>query len=671
MHPGRCLVSAGKNEFNIIENLSGSLVTSMMEALQKNSRCLLICFMLLLVTLLTYRQVMDHEFINYDDGEYVAENPQVQAGLTAQGGKWAFTTFHAGNWHPLTWLSHMLDCQLFGLKPAGHHGMNLFLHIASTLLLFLVFHRMTKALYQSAFVAALFALHPLHVESVAWVAERKDVLSACFWMLTMGAYAYYAERPDIRRYLPVLLFFVLGLLAKPMLVTLPFVLLLMDYWPLGRLQPLKPLAPVPIPASAKNPPPKKKKGAKNHPQDAAPATKAVAPYQWSLIRFLVWEKIPLFILSAISCVITFSAQQKGGAVALLELLPLSARLGNVLLSYVGYIGKMIWPVNLAVFYPYPFWKQLWPFFGAALILVLITILVIKEAKRFPYLAVGWFWFTGTLVPVIGLVQVGMQAMADRYTYIPIVGLFIMAAWGAPELLKKWQHGKTLLTATAVIILLACTIVTYRQLPHWQDSIALFRHALSVTKDNDTAHNNLGTALRKQGNIEEAIGHYRAVIRINQNDGQAHNNLGNALFMQGQNREAEFHLREALRINPKDAKACYNLGVVMSSQNRTEDAISLLREAISINPDLIEAHFNLGDILAKQGIITEALTHFAAVIRLNPNDEKAYNNMGRALLAQGRIEEAIAYFQSALRIQPELKLAQDNLNEALRLQTLKK
>ena len=381
----------------------------MTDTIQKKGR-LWICLLLALVTLAVFRQVTDHEFINYDDTRYVTENPQVQAGLTLQGIKWAFTTFHAANWHPLTWLSHMLDCQLFGLQPAWHHGMNLLFHIANALLLFLVLHRMTKALWQSAFVAALFALHPLHVESVAWVAERKDVLSTFFWILTMGAYAHYVARPGIRRYLPVLMFFILGLMSKPMLVTLPFVLLLLDYWPLGRLQPA---ADTPSASGQMNPGRKKRKAARGYTQDVTQHNAPGFPYPWPVIRSLVWEKVPLFAFSAVSSVITFYAQQKEGAMSSLHFLPLDTRIGNALVSYVSYMVKLIWPRNLAVIYPYPVSLPVWGVFGAALVLVMITILVLWGVKRFPYLVFGWFWFLGTLVPVIGLVQVGWQAMADR------------------------------------------------------------------------------------------------------------------------------------------------------------------------------------------------------------------------------------------------------------------
>ncbi len=678
---------------------------------------MLICLLLVLVTLATFRQVKDHAFINFDDQEYVYENPQVQAGLTFQGIKWAFTTSHAANWHPLTWLSHMLDCQLFGLKPAWHHLMNLFFHIASTLLLFLVLNRMTKAVYQSAFVAALFALHPLHVESVAWVAERKDVLSAFFWMLTMGAYAHYAERPAIRRYLLVLLFFVLGLMSKPMLVTLPFVLLLMDYWPLGRLQPVKPVASASITLSPSKKPGQKKRKNKNHPHPSLPhrggGIKGVEhflinnaaqdkttglPYQWSIIRFLVLEKVPLFILTAISCVITSYAQKKGGAMAPLQELPLDTRMGNALLSYVSYIGKMIWPQNMAVFYPYPFVQPLWQVFGAALILVLITVMVIGRAKQFPYLAVGWFWFMGTLAPVIGLVQVGRQAMADRYTYIPFIGLFIMVAWGLLELLKKWRFQKAVIALSAGVILLACTIVTYIQLQYWRDSITLFRHALIVTKDNDVAHNNLGDAFRKKGNIEEAISHYREAIRINPDYRQAHNDMGTALLEKGNIEEALshyqeairidpnygdayynmgealfkhgdisgslFYLREALRIAPDDADTHYNIANVLLSQGKADEAIVHLKEALRIKPDHIGAHNNLGIALASQGQIGEAIAHFTEAVRINPNDEMSYNNMGKALFSQGRIGDAIASFRTALRLKPDFAEAHYNLGAIL-------
>lgn len=371
---------------------------------------LLISLFLVMAILAVYLQVRNHDFINFDDDLYVTINPHVQAGLTLDSITWAFTSTRASNWHPLTWLSHMLDCQIYGMNPGQHHLTNVLFHILNTLLLFFVFMRMTKDLWQSGFVAALFALHPLHVESVVWLAERKDVLSTFFWMLTLWSYVRYVERSGLNRYLPVLFFFILGLMAKPMLVTLPFVLLLLDYWPLKRFR----------------------LGSSEDGQDCRPE------------RFylgFIWEKIPLFLLSAGSSVITYMVQKSSGAVSTLAVIPVHVRIANAIVSYVSYIGKMIWPHNLTILYPYLKSIIYWQVVGAGLLLAVITVVVFRMMKTKPYVAVGWFWFLGTLVPVIGLVQVGLQAMADRYTYVPLIGLFIMVAWGVPDILGKWRYKK--------------------------------------------------------------------------------------------------------------------------------------------------------------------------------------------------------------------------------------
>ncbi len=454
------------------------------EQQRTKKRLLIISLLLIIATFMAFWQVTHCDFINFDDPEYVTDNRHVQDGLTVEGILWAFTTGHAANWHPLTWISHMVDVQLFGLQPGWHHLTNLLFHLANTLLLFLVLNRMTKALWQSAFVAALFALHPLHVESVAWVAERKDVLSTFFWMLTMGMYVSYVARPGLTRYLTLLLCFALGLMAKPMLVTLPFVLLLLDYWPLQRLEQKKPPQEVRKPLS---------KDKKRTPPVKAP----VQPVDhWPLIRPLLTEKIPLFVLAVLSSIVTYLVQHHGGAVESLEAFPPSARVANAFVSYSTYMVKMLWPTNLAVFYPHPRWWPLWQVLGSVVLLIAITVLAIRGAKKRPYAAVGWLWYVGTLVPVIGVVQVGSQAMADRYTYIPLVGLFIIVAWAVPELLKKWPYRKEALIVLSALCLLCLFLVTWRQVGYWRNSIALYDHALEVTDANSLIHNNRGTAYSK-------------------------------------------------------------------------------------------------------------------------------------------------------------------------------
>ncbi|MBM4272580.1 MAG: tetratricopeptide repeat protein, partial [Deltaproteobacteria bacterium] len=589
------------------------------------------------------------------------------------GLKWAFTTSHASNWHPLTWLSHMLDVQLFGMRPGWHHLMNLFFHVANTLLLFLILHRMTKAIWQSAFVAALFALHPLHVESVAWIAERKDVLSTTFWILTMGAYVHYVEQPRLSRYLLIMILFILGLMAKPMLVTLPFVLLLMDFWPLGRFYVEKQReAGGVLTAPPEN---RKRKKKKTNESQKKGITGAGEPetqeIRWSVLRPLIVEKIPLLVLSAVSSIITLYVQQIKGAISSLQLLSLDTRIENSLVSYVSYIGKMIWPQNLAVFYPHPGMLPPWQVLGAGAILAGITFITIGNIKRFPPVTVGWLWYLGTLVPVIGLVQVGMQAMADRYTYIPFVGLFIIVAWGVPGLLQKWQRRKAIIVLSASTTLIALIVSTSLQLHHWHDSITLFTRAIDVTRHNAIAHYNLGTAMTSRGNLDKAILHYTEAIRINPNDEKAYNNMGNALFKQGKKKESIANLREALRINPDYADAHYNLGTIMSSEGNIREAIFHLMESLRVKPDYGEAHFNLANIFISQNMISKAVTHYAEAIRINPDDEKAHNNMGNALRTQGRLSEAIAHYQNALRIRPDYKIARDNLRDVLTLQHKKR
>ena len=400
--------------------------------MSKNRQILTVNILLAALTLAAYWQVGNNGFVNFDDDVYVSLNRHIHNGITIDGLRWAFTAGYASNWHPLTWISHMLDIQFFGPAPHWPHLVNLLFHIANVLLLFFVLRRMTAALWQSALVAALFALHPLHVESVAWIAERKDVLSTFFLMLTLAAYGQYAGKPSYRWYLAVILFFALGLMAKPMLVTLPFVLLLLDYWPLERLLQNKPQPVVPTQLSPAPGHRKKGKAARRPVKVAVEIEKpAVNRSQWELIRPLLLEKIPLVVLTIFSCAFTYIAQKEGGAFAPIEIYTFRIRIGNALVSYLRYIAKTVWPANLAVLYPHPGLVPLWQVFGAALCLIALTLIVIRTARRFPYLAVGWLWFCGTLVPVIGIVQVGGQAMADRYTYIPSIGLFIMAAWGIP------------------------------------------------------------------------------------------------------------------------------------------------------------------------------------------------------------------------------------------------
>jgi len=496
-----------------------------------------VCLLLVVATLSVYWQVKDFEFVNYDDPLYLSENPHVREGLSCRSIIWAFTTIHAANWHPLTWLSHMLDVHLFGMNPGPHHLSNLQLHIANTLVLFFVFRLMTGALLRSAVIALLFALHPLHVESVAWVAERKDVLSTFFWMLTLLLYIWYVRRPAIPKYVAVFLCFSLGLMSKPMLVTVPIILLLLDYWPLGRFR-----------------------------GGALFDDKAALPGK--TVLFLVCEKIPFFILSAASAVVTIFAQQKGGTVSSLEVIPISVRIANALVSYVAYIGKMVWPTKLAVIYPYSHDLPLWQVAGAGLIILSISLMVFKVRWRQPFLVFGGLWYLVTLVPVIGLVQVGLQSMADRYTYVPIIGLFIMIVWGIPD--KWFQHrfGKAGLAAAASVILFTMIVATWVQVRYWKNSIALFEHANKVVLDNYVIHNNLGNALARKGRLNDAFAHYSKAMSIN--PGKAadiHNNLGAALLVNGNIKEAIVQIRLSLQIDPNHSDALKNFRKVSISHGK--------------------------------------------------------------------------------------------------------
>jgi tetratricopeptide (TPR) repeat protein len=580
------------------------------------ARALLACLGLAAATVIVYAPVRQHEFLNFDDTQYVSENPAVAGGLTGPGVSWAFTTRHAGNWHPLTWLSHMLDVELWGLNAGPHHVTSVLLHLASTLLLFRLLHRMTGALLRSAFVAALFALHPLHVESVAWVAERKDVLSTLFFMLTLWGYVAYARRPRWSRYAAVLALFALGLMAKPMLVTLPFVLLLLDFWPLARAAPL---------------------GA------------------W---RQLVLEKLPLLALAIASSAMTFLTQQQAGAVKALDVLPFGRRVANAVVAYVAYIGQMLWPVGLVPLYPYPASRPAWQVAGAVLVLTAISVAAIRAARRHPYLPVGWLWYVGTLVPVIGLVQVGSQPMADRYTYVPLIGLFIIAAWGVSVLLHRTPRRSLALGAGAALVVVGCVIAARRQLTHWRDSVALWEHAVEATPASHRAHNNLGHALAKRGRFAEAVPHYVEALRLKPDYAEAHNNLGYALADQDRVREAIAHYSEALRVLPDYAEAHNNLGVALAGEGNTEEAVEHLSEAVRIEPGRAEAHNNLGAVLAGQGRLEDAIRHLRAAVELKPGYADARRNLVTAhyelavtLAGQGRTSEAVGHLESALELDP--------------------
>ena len=579
---------------------------------------LIISLLLIAAILIAYCQVKDFDFICFDDKPYVTENRHVQSGFTVKSFIWAFTTFDASNWHPLTWLSHMADCKLYGLNPMGHHWTSLQIHIANTLLLFFILQYMTGALWRSAFVAALFALHPLHVESVAWVAERKDVLSTFFGMLTLLVYCRYSKQPSLAGYLLVILFLSLGLMAKPMLVTLPFLLLLLDFWPLGRNR-------------------------------LATASR------------LVLEKIPLLVPIVISSCLTFMAQQSSGAVKALESFSLTVRIANAFVSYVSYAVKAIWPHNLTVFYPHPGnTLPLWQVFGAILLVGGASFMAIHSLKKYPYIAVGLFWYLGMLVPVIGLVQVGPQAMADRYTYIPITGLFIVITWGFSDLLTQRHYQKIVLALFAVIILSALTVSTFFQLGYWRNSVALFERAVSITENNCLAHNNLGAALLEERKFYAAVLHLKEALRIEPGCRAALYNIGAALSAQGKLDEAILHYNDVLKINPKDAIVHNNLADALSAQEKLDEAVLHYNKALKIDPDYAGAHGRFGSLLIKQNKFKEAMFHLTEAIRINPDYAETYNNIGVVFSRLNKFKEASTFFSKAIQVKPDFTEARKNL-----------
>ena len=553
---------------------------------------IIICLFLVAASLVVYLQLINYDFVYYDDNSYVTENPHVKAGLTLESIIWAFTTGHACNWHPLTWLSHMLDIELYGLNPMGHHLTSLQIHIVNTVLLFILLNWMTGAIWRSAFVAALFALHPLHVESVAWVAERKDVLCAFFWILSTLAYVRYTRNQSKINYLLLVVLFVFGLMAKPMIVTLPFTLLLLDFWPLSRFQSMLQKQQIPV---------------------------------FKAIACLVREKIPLFILSAISCLITFFVQQHGGAVTSIEILSLKARVANAIVSYTNYIGKMIWPLNLAVLYPLREWRPEQVIMSGLFLLVL-SVLAVRSWRRFPYLTIGWLWYLGTLVPVIGLVQVGIQRMADRYTYIPLIGLFIIIAWGMRDIAAKWQRQGVLLPIFSSVALIFFMICTWFQVGHWQNGITIFKHTLDMTKNNYAANCELGNALMRNGKLDDAVIQFYKALRINPNYEEAHANLGCTLARQGNVSDAIYYYNKALLINPDNAKAHNNLGVLLAGKGKFNDAFYHYQEVLRINPKYAGAYYNLGKIYANKGDIENAILYYKKTLKVSPNMAEALYNL---------------------------------------------
>ena len=556
-----------------------------MKAISENARKWMAILLLSALVLGVYWQAGEFEFVNIDDIDYVYRNPHVLQGLTKEGVAWALTTFDAANWHPLTWLSHMADVEMFGLDAGWHHRMNVVIHLLNTALLFLVLRGMTGGLWQSAFAAGLFGVHPLHVESVAWVAERKDLLSAMFWILAMGAYLRYVRRPDAGRYILVAACLALGLMCKPMPVTLPFALLLLDWWPLDRFSP--------------------------------------GPFSLKEAFRLFREKIPLLALSAASCAITYIAQAEGGAVKVLGSVPIGMRLSNAAVSLVTYLAKTAWPASLAVFYPHPASVQAdipaWQIVGSILLLAGFSFLAIRQGRRRPYLAVGWLWYLGTMVPVIGLVQVGAQALADRYTYIPLIGIFLIAAWGIPDALSGWRIRKEALAVAAVAALMALSVAAWNQAATWHDNLSLFGRAVRVTEKNWLAWNNLGVVYEKAGQPEKAVAYYL----------------------------------EAVRVRPDYAYGWYNLGALYGKSGLMQQAIDCYRMTVRFDPEFADAWNNLGAAYSVPGSYQEAAAYYQEAVRVRPGYASAWYNLGMIHVMLNRPETVLEIVHRLRRLDPAL------------------
>lgn len=616
----------------------------------------------MVASFIAFGRIIGNDFINFDDNVYITENNHIKAGLNAETIKWAFSAVVSSNWHPLTLLSHTLDWSLFGANASGHHLVSLLWHIGSAILLFLFLNKTTGSLWPSAFVAALFAMHPLRVESVAWASERKDVLSMFLGLASIYAYAYYVDSSKLSRYYISLILFALSLMAKPMLVTLPFLLVLLDYWPLGRWQTA---LQEQLPPVANDGALAKKKG-KQRRADSAKEKNVALPLinRAKIIRSLLWEKLPFIFLVIVSCVVTIWAQSKGGAVAPLDQLPLIDRILNAIVSYVQYLMKIFWPVNLAIFYPYRQLLPSWQVFGAGSIILAISIAVIYAIKKVPFLFVGWFWYLGTLVPVIGLIQVGKQSIADRYTYFPSLGIAIMLVWSVIYLLPKEKLSKMILIPAVVIIIAGLTFLTWQQCGYWKNSVSLFSHVLQATKDNYLAHYNLGIALAVEGKNEEAIAHYLAAVEINPTFSIGHFNLGGALAAQGRNEEAIAQYLLAIKINPNYDDAYYNLANLLMKHGKIEEAVDSYRQAVKVNPDHFEAHCNLAGAFVKQSKLDQAIEHLREAVRINPSSFAALNDLGANLERQLKHEEAIYYYRQALLIEPKNPGIHFNLGVAL-------
>lgn len=583
--------------------------------------------MLAAATVAAFWPVTNAQFVNLDDPTYISDNLRVQRGLTVDNVKWAFTTFHGSLWHPLTWLSIMLDCELFGVNPAAMHRVNLGFHVANAVLLFLMLRRLTRALWASALVAALFALHPLRVESVAWIAERKDVLSTFFCILTIWSYSEYVLRRCAGWYTAAILFFAFGLMSKAMLVTLPFVLLLIDFWPLRRID-------------------------------------GAAPRTWTHVRRLVFDKLPFFALAAVSIALAWLAPRHGEGVVSFVRLPLSERIENAIVSYARYLGKTCWPTDLAVYYPHPGeWSGLLVAAAVALV-VIVSALAVRTFRRFPWFFIGWFWFVGTLVPVLGIVQVGGQSMADRFTYLPSIGLFIAIVWTVRELVLGNRALRLASVAGAGVLTIVCALITHRQAGYWKNSHTLFTHAAKVTPPSTLLLNSMGDALLDQARPEEAMQKFKAALQLDPEDSLAWGNIGNIHFRDGKLDQAIQHYREGLRYNSKSPLLHYNLALALGAKGQFMEAMRHHEQALALDPFSVNARLNLGNAYMSSGNPDAAATNYLAALQLKPNFPAAHYNLGNTRLAQGRVEEAIKHFTEAVRLDAKFADAHRQLGLAL-------
>ncbi len=605
-----------------------------------------VCVVLIVLTVAVFWQVKDHPFITFDDDVYVTDNRHVQEGLTPSGVVWAFTTMEAEFWHPLTWLSLMLDAQLFGLNPNGFHVTNLILHLLSTLLLFALFFRLTKALWPSAFVAAVFGIHPLHVESVAWVAQRKDMVSGFFWMLTLYFYVWYTEKPHWRRYAAVLISFACGLMSKSIVITLPIVMLLLDYWPLGRLRRkwgASPDAEKTRKISGRPSPENAKVGRR-----VFPATDTSLPPSIGIIP--VWqiqEKAPFFFLSVVFAGLTLYAQD----VMTLASWPFGSRIANAFVSYMRYVAHVFYPLGLAVFYPFVADLSAWKIVLGVVFFLGATAAAILGYRRFPALLVGWFWYVIVLMPVIGVVQVGKHAWADRYAYLSSIGITIVLAWVLPEFFKRGPFSKKMIGWVGAIFVAAMAVLAWRQVGFWQSSITLYERALRVTEKNTLAHYNLANALADHGRLEEAKMHFREAIRISPSAYEARVNLGVVLAMEGRHEEAIRWYREAIGIEPGDAVTYCNLGSAYSDTGRDKEAQEAYLKALALDPDYADAHCNYAHLLKKQNKMDEALKHYRRALQLNPDHAEANQAMGEYFDAQNQSADAVRHYLIVIKTKP--------------------